>query len=578
MAPRRNPSTGSDATPPTVSAAGRGTTSGAKPDLLAPESQAHWTYTAGHWQVVDGELRQDPQDAHGMLPDAGAAYYDQAFADFELRCKMRMVSWNRGRIVFHSTDSHSGYVAELTTWGVVARPQWNRITLFRRQRGCFPVEIAHAKRIPLKANQWQEVTIACHGSRMEVLLDGEQVLAAEDMAFPAGRFGFETCQDDGTPNYVKEVTVEGRPVDLEWTQFPSLTPYQEHLISHTMEGGGDNSFSSQAQLANGEIVLSHRVAPSHVGLPTEAYPRGGYCVIRRSTDNGLTWSEPVSAVDMGWPMGEFNLHARKDGEIHAYFITYHNWPPDKYYRPVPGYPNLLLGFWRTISEDAGKTWHEPEFLPADHGMVSAHGGWFPFTKLVEMPDGKLVYPAYLITQQTLDQLDNERVTTMWLGFLLSNDGGRTWTSRLVPQDPALSANESSACLLPDGSIFCVARSDIQDSMWQTWSRDAGESWSHLEPIGFEGHSPFALLTSKGVLLVAHRTPGTAIHYSLDYGKTWSRTVQISSVGGAYPCMTELQDGKIFISYSHFASTKPNWLYGQLLVVDQDGVRPADPVS
>jgi hypothetical protein len=313
-------------------------------------------------------------------------------------------------------------------------------------------------------------------------------------------------------------------------------------------------------------------------MPTKDNPRGGYCVVQRSTDNGLTWTKPVPAVNMRWPMGEFNLHARKNGEIHAYFITYHNWPPDKYSRPVPGYPNLLLGFWRAISKDGGKSWGEPEFLPVDYSMVSKYGGWFPFTKFVEMPDGKLVYPAYLMTQRSPDRLDDERVTTMWLGFLLSNDGGRTWASRLVPQDPALSANESSACLLPDGSIFCVARSDIQESMWQTWSRDAGESWSHLEPIGFEGHSPFALLTSKGVLLVAHRIPGTAMHYSLDYGKTWSRSVQISSAGGAYPCMTELQDGRIFISYSHFREQMPKPLYGQLLVVDRDGVRPADPLS
>ena len=558
--------------------AGRDAGGSVKHDLLAPDAQAHWAYTAGHWEIIDGELRQDPEDAKGMLPDTGTAYYDQAFADFELNCKMNMVSWNRGRIVFRSTDSHSGYVAEFTTWGVATRPHWNRITLFRRKRGCFPVELAQEKRIPIEANQWQEVKISCRGPKIEIHIDGARVLSAEDTAYRAGSFGFETRQDDGTPNHVKDVVVQGQTVEMSWKQFPTLTPYQEHLISATMEGGGDNSFSSQVQLPNGEIVLSHRVAPSHVGMPTTDWPRGGYCVIRRSTDNGLTWTEPDSAVQARWPMGELNLHVRTDGETHGYFITYHNWPPDEYYSPVPGHANQLLGFWRIISKDGGRTWSEPEFLPADCSAVCRYGGWFPFTKFVEMPDGKLVYPAYLITQQAPDQLDEERVQTMWLGFLLSNDGGRTWTPRLVPQDPALSANESSACLLPDGSIFCVARSDLQESMWQTWSRDAGESWSHLEPIGFEGHSPFALLTSKGVLLVAHRVPGTSIHYSLDYGKTWSRSVQVSSAGGAYPCMTELQDGRIFISYSHFREAMPKPLYGQLLEVDREGVRPADPVS
>ena len=163
--------------------------------------------------------------------------------------------------------------------------------------------------------------------------------------------------------------------------------------------------------------------------------------------------------------------------------------------------------------------------------------------------------------------------------MISDDDGRTWRPRLIESLKASdTASEPVACLLPDGRILFVARAEVPASMWQSWSHDAGETWSKAQPIGFAGHSPCILLTSQGILLVAHRYTGTSIHYSLDYGKTWSPDIQISEVGGRYPCMTELHDGRVFISYSHFRNVMPKPLYGQLLSVDRGGVRPADPVS
>lgn len=48
--------------------------------------------------------------------------------------------------------------------------------------------------------------------------------------------------------------------------------------------------------------------------------------------------------------------------------------------------------------------------------------------------------------------------------------------------------------------------------------------------------------------MAHRLPDTSLHYSTDECKTWSDTILVDHVGGAYPSMVTLKDGTILIVY------------------------------
>jgi len=182
----------------------------------------------------------------------------------------------------------------------------------------------------------------------------------------------------------------------------------------------------------------------------------------------------------------------------------------------------------------------------------------------------LLYPANYIEVSSVRHGD--RNMKLRLAFLHSGDRGRTWTPQVIDFDWRQSISEPSAALLPNGRVLCVARSDTQRSMWQLWSDDGGRTWSAPEPIGFPGHCPFLLLTREGILVLAHRLPGTSIHYSLDCGRTWKRNTQISPASGAYPWMTQLRDGRIFISYSHFRRTMPKPLYAQFLVATGAGLR------
>lgn len=85
-------------------------------------------------------------------------------------------------------------------------------------------------------------------------------------------------------------------------------------------------------------------------------------------------------------------------------------------------------------------------------------------------------------------------------------------------------------------------------MCYSTSDDNGLTWSDSNPVGFEGHAPCFLRTSKGILIVGHRLPNTAIHYSLDDGATWQGPVELDSFKGAYPGFCELPDGRVLAVY------------------------------
>jgi hypothetical protein len=149
-----------------------------------------------------------------------------------------------------------------------------------------------------------------------------------------------------------------------------------------------------------------------------AYDRGGKLWIRRSTDEGRTWSAPTLVVEEpGCWLTNSELLPLRSGEL-LYFwnerpraaLAHQDKPapPGKLTRP------FLIRMAR--SADHGRTWSEPQTLYTA-GPSYQDGCWEPAG--IELPDGEVhVYFANEFPFQSTAEQE--------ISLLRSRDGGTTW--------------------------------------------------------------------------------------------------------------------------------------------------------
>ena len=157
-----------------------------------------------------------------------------------------------------------------------------------------------------------------------------------------------------------------------------------------------------------------------------------------------------------------------------------------------------------------------------------------------MPDGSLILGLYT---------ENARANHVCGATIKSDDGGKTWAKPvLIGENSGLHLDaETDVIRLKDGKLLAALRSSKTDLYFSTSAND-GRSWGPVVSSGFRGHCPYFLRHSSGMILLAHRLPATAVHWSLDEGKTWQGPLQIDDVIGAYPSCVELPDGRVYCVY------------------------------
>jgi len=193
-----------------------------------------------------------------------------------------------------------------------------------------------------------------------------------------------------------------------------------------------------------------------------------------------------------------------------------------------------LGQWMVRSTDGGVTWSAryPTIVNSPHG---------PF----QLADGRLLYPGVELWTEP------RRV-----GVCESVDDGHTWRwlaeIPMRPGDDSKQYHELHGVETGDGRVLVQIRNHNQANSGETLqseSTDGGKTWSVPRTIGVWGLPSFLTRLRDGKLLMTYgyrRPPfGNQARVSVDWGRTWSEPVVISSDGAGvdlgYPSTVELDD-------------------------------------
>ena len=292
------------------------------------------------------------------------------------------------------------------------------------------------------------------------------------------------------------------------------------IISRGEAAGTYQAFPDICRLKDGGLLCVYYGGYGHVSLPRDDWPKGGRICAVKSLDEGRTWSAPRILFDGPFDDRDPHIAAMRDGTVWCSFFTY---------RPQPD-KTVLCETCLVVSRDGGETWEtEPRVVAS---------GWPTSAPVRELPDGARILGVY-----------REDGATAYGGVIRSTDGGKTWCAPIpIGKDSGIRLDaETDFVLLRDGTLYAALRGDRVNMHFAT-SPDLGLTWSPVKDLGFPGHCPHFTRLSTGEILLVHRLPLTALHFSRDEGKTWLGPCPIDETIGAYPSTVELKDGTVLVVY------------------------------
>jgi sialidase-1 len=314
-------------------------------------------------------------------------------------------------------------------------------------------------------------------------------------------------------------------------------------------------------------------------------------VLRRSTDDGKTWSEPKSVADVPGPKVK-NAFAMKMKNVDPAAITYNN--------PVliadkDGTIHMLfcLEYMRCFyqrSTDDGISWSAPMEITSAFEKLTPTYDWKVLATGpdhgIQLQNGRLVVPVWLSTG-TGGNAHRPSVT----GTIYSDDEGKTWHAGeiAVPNtEEWINPNETIAVELADGSVMLNVRSESKaHRRLITVSKDGATGWSTpkfdealLEPICMASLIRYSLAKDgdKNRLLFSNpdnlsradgkEEPGknrdrknVSVKVSYDEGQTWTVTKPVEPGPSMYSDIAVTKNGTILCFYG--TGSKPGFAGGRL---------------
>ncbi|HEX8521922.1 MAG TPA: DUF4838 domain-containing protein [Tepidisphaeraceae bacterium] len=317
---------------------------------------------------------------------------------------------------------------------------------------------------------------------------------------------------------------------------PATQAAKYKVISKGKEAHSYQAFPDACRLSNGDILCVFYAGYGHVSLEADDFPNGGRICMVRSSDEGMTWTEPAVLFDDADDNRDAHIAQLSDGSLVCTFFSWkHKGKRFGSYREFDWKKFSQIcentGAQMVRSTDEGKTWEK--------AAQSVAKNWYCSAPVRQMPNGKCLLGLYG------GKDDNHNFG----GVAESDDLCKTWKPVVrIPQPEKISLDaETDLIRLNDGKLFAALRSSKENMHFST-SSDEGTTWSKAQDIGFKGHCPHLTRLSTGEIVLSHRVPHTSIHVSRDECKTWQGPYEIDSCIGAYPATVELKDGSVLIVY------------------------------
>lgn len=269
-------------------------------------------------------------------------------------------------------------------------------------------------------------------------------------------------------------------------------------------------------------------------------------IIRRSSDNGKTWSDIETVVDFPYGQSASDPSMIVDEVTNEIFLFYNFMDLDKekdvYYLHV------------VKSGDNGKTWSQPEDITSQIAKPEWHDDFKFITsgRGIQTRSGKLLH--------TMVNLNSG------LHVFGSDDHGKTWYFIDRPIQPA---DESKIIELVDGTLMINARVNGAGMRYVHTSTDEGKTWTTREApelIDPGCNASIIRYTSKedgydkNRLLFSNAKSekgrvNMTVRISYDEGKTWSEGKTIYEGSSAYSDMTILDNGDIGLFFEQDEHSK-----------------------
>ncbi len=316
--------------------------------------------------------------------------------------------------------------------------------------------------------------------------------------------------------------------------------------------GGFVGWESPVRLKNGDWLVGFNAGYWHASPPTplrypaktlEEYyklglpagvvaPTGGRAMIIRSTDQGKTWSKPVTLIDTPADDRHPAFVELADGTVLCSFFTYMGEPEGGEWKD----PAMAVRVHFIRSFDGGRTWEQKPILLRTPFTYDETDG-----PLVRLKDGSVLVA---INGRPRSGPPDQA------GVLRSTDRGETW-ELLGTVKASHDLQEVTVAELPSGEWVMMARpeGDI------CWSRDKGRTWTAPVTFGMRMFAPSLYVLRDGTLLCLHGSytrGGLRVIFSRDGGHTWKAAGKdhgfLVDQSYGYGKAMELPDGSLFIAY------------------------------